>query len=72
MLGNRAWQKKLNALVKDPRQKAELYARLWVMMNEETSEKFKEREWMFVSYWKDKQPSFIHSVLPTGVQLQTR
>ncbi len=59
LLVNRAWQKKLNALVNDPQQKAELYACLWVMMHEETSDNFKERERVFVSYWKDKQPSFV-------------
>ncbi len=45
--------------MKDPQEKAELYACLWMMMNEETPEKFKEREELFVSYWIEKQPTFI-------------
>ena len=58
-LYDRAWQKKLNAVVKDQQQRAEIYACLWLLINEESCEKFYEMEKRFLAYWRDKQPKFI-------------
>ena len=55
----RAWQRKLNALVKDLQQRAHMYACLWMLINEESKEKFYERLHIFISYWCEKQPKFI-------------
>ena len=43
----RAWQRKLNALVKDLQQRAHMYACLWMLINEESKEKFYERLHIF-------------------------
>ena len=55
----RAWQRKLKALVKDSEQKANLYACLWILMNEEDSDTFKDKEETFTTYWSTRQPKFI-------------
>ncbi|XP_065916328.1 uncharacterized protein [Dysidea avara] len=56
---DRAWQRKLKALVKDSEQKANLYACLWILMNEEDSDTFKDKEETFTTYWSTRQPKFI-------------
>ena len=56
---NRAWQRKLNALVKDPEQKANMYACLWTLMNEEDSDTFKDKEKTFAEYWSTRESKFI-------------
>ena len=55
----RAWQKKLHALVKDSQMRAEVYACLWMLMNEEYVERFLERQQLFISYWTGQLPRFI-------------
>ena len=54
----RAWQRKLHALVKDPQNKAEIYACLWMLLNEDSVEKFEENQSLFIQYWSDKQHKF--------------
>ena len=58
-LTTRAWQRKLHALVKDPEQKANIYACLWIMINEQDVDKFKENESTFIDYWSSRQKKFI-------------
>jgi len=55
----RAWQRKLHAIVKDPEQKANIYACLWTLLNEGDAEKFIANETIFVTYWSTRQPKFI-------------
>ena len=45
--------------MKDPEQKANIYACLWTLVNEQDEEKFKENEETFTKYWSTRQPKFI-------------
>jgi hypothetical protein len=56
---DRAWQRKLHALVNDQKQRAEMYACLCMLMNEEDSAIFYENQDVFLEYWREKQPKFI-------------
>ena len=46
-------------MVKDPEQKANIYACLWTMINEQDVDKFKENESTFIDYWSSRQKKFI-------------
>ena len=45
-------------MVKDPEQKANIYACFWTLINEQDAEKFKENEKIFATYWSTRQPMF--------------
>ena len=55
----RAWQRKLNSIVKCQQHRAELYACLRMLMTEETQEKFVEHEKTFFEYWESREPQFV-------------
>ena len=44
--------------MKDPEQKANIYACLWTLINEQDAEKFKEKEKTFATYWSTRQAKF--------------
>lgn len=46
--------------MKEKEQKAELYACLWMLMNEEHRVIFHDRQKTFLEYWSEKQHQFVH------------
>ena len=56
----RAWQRKLHNTVTDNEHRVQIYACLWMLINEQDVNSFIQKQETFLSYWQEKEAQFVN------------
>ena len=55
----RAWKRQVYKTVKKQEHQAQIYACLWMLINEPDKNTFVKNQDTFLSYWETKEPQFV-------------